>query len=188
MSDLDGLPALAELYDEYARPLHGYLSRRVGPDIADDLVAETFLLLWENRDRYDPTRASPKAWLYGFAGNVLRGHVRAEVRRLRAWAKHGAQEVPGGELSSRVVDIADARVLAGRLATAVARLRVEERDVLLMVAWGDLTPIEIAEVLNVPVGTVRSWLHRARSKLRRLAQAAGALPETLENQEVNRHA
>ncbi|TCO52871.1 RNA polymerase sigma factor [Actinocrispum wychmicini] len=186
MSDLDGLPALAELYDEYARPLHGYLSRRVGPDIADDLVAETFLLLWEHRHRYDPTRASPRAWLYGLAGNVLRGHVRTEVRRLRAWARHGAQEVPGSELSSRVVDIADAQTLAGRLAAAVAGLRAQERDVLLMVAWGDLTPVEIAEVLDVPVGTVRSWLHRARSRLRRLVETDQPAQET--TKEVPRHA
>ena len=185
MSDLDGLPALAELYDEYARPLHGYLSRRVGPDAADDLVAETFLLLWEHRARYDPARASPRAWLYGMASNVLRGHVRTEVRRLRAWAKHSAREVPGSELSSRVVDIADAKTLAGGLAAAVAGLRAEERDVLLMVAWGDLTPVEIAEVLDVPAGTVRSWLHRARKRLRGLVPAA---PETLEDQEVSRHA
>ena len=188
MSDLDGLPALAELYDEYARPLHGYLSRRVGPDVADDLVAETFLLLWEHRQRYDPSRASPRAWLYGMAGNVLRGHVRTEVRRLRAWARHGASEVPGVELSSRVVDIADAATLAGKLAGALARLRVEERDVLLMVAWGDLAPVEIAEVLDVPVGTVRSWLHRARSRLRRLVDAERATDQAMDDQEVSRHA
>ncbi|MBP2322793.1 RNA polymerase sigma-70 factor (ECF subfamily) [Kibdelosporangium banguiense] len=184
MSDLDGLPALAELYDEYARPLHGYLSKRVGPDVADDLVAETFLLLWQNRERYDPSRASPRAWLYGMASNVLRGHVRTEVRRLRAWTRHGAREVPGIDLSSRVVDIADAATLAGKLAAAVAKLRVEERDVLLMVAWGDLAPVEIAEVLDVPVGTVRSWLHRARSRLRGLVDTE----ETMDDQEVERHA
>ena len=186
MSDLDGLPALAELYDEHARPLHGYLSRRVGPDVADDLVADTFLLLWEHRHRYDPSRASPKAWLYGLATNVLRGHTRTEVRRLRALARHGGRRAVSGELSSRVVDIADARHLAGRLAKAVAGLRAEERDALLMVAWADLAPTEIAEVLDVPVGTVRSWLHRARNKLRGLVD--GATGEISDEQEANRHA
>ncbi|GAA3985706.1 sigma-70 family RNA polymerase sigma factor [Allokutzneria multivorans] len=186
MSDLDGLPALADLYDEHARQLHGYLARRVGPDAADDLVADTFLLLWEHRQRYDPTRASPKSWLYGLATNVLRGHTRTEVRRLRALARHGGRRVEAGELSNRVVDIADARHLAGRLAKAVAALRVEERDALLMVAWADMTPAEISEVLDVPVGTVRSWLHRARKKLNGLVD--GAALGISDEQEASRHA
>ncbi|CCH33294.1 RNA polymerase sigma factor [Actinosynnema sp. NPDC047251] len=80
---------LARLYDRHARPLHGYLARRVGSEAADDLVAEAFLVLWEQRHTFDPSRAGARAWLYGIATNLLRHHARSEVRRMRAWARHG---------------------------------------------------------------------------------------------------
>lgn len=105
--DLTGSDAdkvLARLYDEHARGLHRYLARRLDPATADDLVGDTFLLAWEQRDR--------------------------------------------------------------NLGTALAKLRQEERDVLLLVAWAGLKPSEVAEALDIDAGTVRSRLHRARSALR----------------------
>lgn len=155
---------LAELYDRHARPLHAYLSRRVGASVADDLVAESFLVLWEQRHAFDPARAGARAWLYGVATNLVRRHARSEVRRLRAWARHGV--VSSEDLSAVAVARADAGAAGARLASAIAALRVEERDVLLLVAWADLTPSEIAEVRGIPVATVRTRLHRARTRLR----------------------
>lgn len=157
---------LAELYDAHARGLHYYLARRIGPDMADDLVADAFLAVWEQRHRFDPARASPKAWLYGVATTLLRQHVRREGRRLRAWAKESGRTLPVGDFGSRVAESADAVVLAARAANTLAGLRAEERDVLLLVAWAGLGPNEIAEVLGVPVATVRTRLHRARTRLR----------------------
>lgn len=157
---------LAELYDTQARGLHFYLARRVGPDVADDLVADAFLAVWEQRHRFDPARASPKAWLYGVATTLLRQHVRREGRRLRAWAKESGRVGPNDDFGDRVVESTDAGVLAGQAAEGLADLRGEERDVLLLVAWAGLGPGEIAEVLEVPVATVRTRLHRARTRLR----------------------
>lgn len=161
MSALD----LAELYDTHARELHFYLARRVGAQIADDLVADAFLAVWEQRHRFDPARASPKAWLYGVATTLLRQHVRREGRRLRAWAKEGSRVLPVSDFGTRVAESADASVLVSQAAGALADLRDEERDVLLLVAWAGLGPSEIAEVLGVPVATVRTRLHRARTRL-----------------------
>ncbi|MFI6028336.1 RNA polymerase sigma factor [Amycolatopsis magusensis] len=90
-----------------------YLARRVGTQTADDLVAEAFLVFWEKRGDYDPSRASAKSWLYGIATN--------------------------------------AQVLADQLADEVAALCPEERDVLLLTAWADLSPTKIAEATGVAV-------------------------------------
>jgi RNA polymerase sigma factor (sigma-70 family) len=169
VSDQSGLVSaldLAELYDTHARGLHFYLARRIGPHMADDLVADAFLAVWEQRDRFDPARASPKAWLYGVATTLLRQHVRRENRRLRAWAKESSRALPVDDFGNQVAESADASILAGQAAGVLADLRVEERDALLLVAWAGLGPSEIAEVLDVPVSTVRSRLHRARTRLR----------------------
>lgn len=157
---------LAELYDSHARGLYHYLARRVGPHVADDLVADSFLAVWEHRHRFDPARASPKAWLYGVATTLVRQHVRREERRLRAWGRESGRSVPSGDFGDRVAESTDAGVLAGPAAVALAELRAEEREVLLLVAWADLGPSEIAEVLDVPVVTVRTRLHRARTRVR----------------------
>lgn len=62
MSGLDNADALVRLYDTAARPLHGYLARRVGAEVADDLVAEAFLVLWEQRDRVETTAVVDGPW------------------------------------------------------------------------------------------------------------------------------
>jgi DNA-directed RNA polymerase specialized sigma24 family protein len=66
----DGGSALAGLYDRHARELHRYLARRLDAATADDLVAETFLIAWQRRERYRPERGSARAWLYGIATNL----------------------------------------------------------------------------------------------------------------------
>ncbi|MEU4745972.1 sigma-70 family RNA polymerase sigma factor [Actinosynnema sp. NPDC023658] len=166
MERLDGPEALAAWYDAHARPLHHYLARRAGTAVADDLVADVFLVAWEQRAGFDPTRAGPKAWLYGIATNLLRRHHRSEETRLRAWARDGGRRSTQDEVDHRVVESVDADVRARRMAEAIAGLRAEERDVLLLVAWGELTAAEIAEVLGIKEQTVRTRLHRARTKLR----------------------
>ncbi len=166
----DGAEALARLYDLAARPLHRYLSRRVGAEIADDLVAEAFLVLWEQRDRVDLGGAAARPWLYGVATNLLKRHRRGEERRLRAMARAGGRRATADEIDVRVADRADAALLAGAVTGMLTRLRPEERDVLLLSAWADLTPSEIAAALDVPVATVRTRLHRARARLRKAVE------------------
>ncbi|MFC0546677.1 RNA polymerase sigma factor [Kutzneria chonburiensis] len=162
---------LVALYDTHARLLFHYLSRRVGPEAADDLVAETFLAAWQQRATFDPARAGAKAWLYGIATNLMRRHLRGEERRLRAWGRAWSNWIghrrSDDDLGERVATAADAEVLAGRAAEAVAQLRSEEREVLLLVAWASLTPTEVAEALGVAVATVRTRLHRARTNVRK---------------------
>jgi len=155
------------LFDAHARPLHRYLARRVGADAAHDLVSETFLVALNQRHTYDPRRGVVRAWLYGIATNLLRRHVRQEVRGLHAAAR-SAGRAPGQDAShdSRVAERVDAATMAAQLAGALARLSEADRDVLLLTSWAGLDSNEVADALGIPVGTVRSRLHRVRKLLR----------------------
>jgi RNA polymerase sigma factor (sigma-70 family) len=143
--------------------LHRYLARRVGPAAADELAAETFAVAFRNWDRVDPAR-SVRPWLYGIAANLMRHHWRKERRMLRAYARTGADPVLAQV--DEAVERADADAQHRELATALAGLRRDEREILLLHAWAELTDAEIADALDVPVGTVKSRLSRTREKLR----------------------
>jgi RNA polymerase sigma factor (sigma-70 family) len=166
------------LFERYARLLYGYCARRVGASLAEDVVAETFLTAFERRDRYDPEAHSARPWLFGIATNLLRNHRRAEVRGWRALARTGADPLDGARqvldgIADRVHERVDAEQVTRALAGALAAMPRGYRDVLLLHAWSDLDYADLADALGLPVGTVRSRLHRARSRLR------GALPPEL---------
>jgi len=154
----------AVIFDRYAPVVHGYLSRRVGA-LADDLVSETFLLAFRGRTGYIPGRAPVRAWLFGIATNLVRRHARDEERRYRAFGRAAGQvesTTELGEVAGRV----DAWALRGELADALVALPREELEVLLLWTYPQLSYAEIAAALDVPIGTVRSRLHRARGKVR----------------------
>jgi RNA polymerase sigma-70 factor (ECF subfamily) len=160
----------AEVFDRHAPAVHRYLARRVGVEAAEDLLAETFLAAFEGRSRYDPARPDALPWLYGIATNVLRRARRDEVRLYRALARTGVDPdvaCPADRVAARV----DAAAAIATLAGVLTELPAADRDVLLLVAWGGLHQDEVAVALDLPLGTVKSRLHRARSRLR------AALPE-----------
>jgi RNA polymerase sigma-70 factor (ECF subfamily) len=162
----DPATVFASLFDAHASGLHRYLSRRVGA-VADDLVAETFLAGMASREGYDQSKADPRAWLYGIATNLLRRHFRQEVRGLAATAKAAAEvTINGSDPGEAVSDQVDAQARIGRLASGIAALNQDDRDVLLLTAWAGLDSNEVAQALDIPVGTVRSRLHRVRRQLR----------------------
>ena len=156
----------AGLYDRHAPRLHRYVTRRLGPDISDDIVAETFLIAFQRRRHYDLDRADAIPWLYGIAANLIARHRRAEIRMHRAFARTGLRPV-----AEPHTELIEARVTAEgmqrRLAAALATLSAADREVLLLVAWAELSYHQVAAALGVPVGTVRSRLHRARRTVRR---------------------
>jgi RNA polymerase sigma factor (sigma-70 family) len=154
------------VFRRHAPYIQRYVVRRLGQDAADDIVAETFLLAFRQRDTYDPARADARPWLYGIATNLIGRHRLAETRQYRALARTGTDPV-AESFTDRVDDRVSASAASRRLAAGLARLSEELRDTLLLVAWGDLSYGETAIALGVPVGTVRSRVSRARSKLRR---------------------
>jgi RNA polymerase sigma factor (sigma-70 family) len=171
--------AFALLYDRHAAALHRYVARRLGDGAADDVVAECFLAAFGRRDRYDLGRADARPWLYGIAANVIGKHRRAEVRLLRALARTGADPVAECH-ADRVDSQVAAAALHRRLAAVLAGLAAGDREVLLLIAWADLSYAEVAQALKIPVGTVRSRLSRARRQVRAgLAEDPTMLAEEL---------
>ncbi|MDQ2956954.1 MAG: sigma-70 family RNA polymerase sigma factor [Actinomycetota bacterium] len=172
----DDVAAVADdfalLFDRHSVAVHRYLARRLGPSIADDLLGQTFLIAYERRASYDRTRSDARPWLYGIATNLVHRHQRDEIRQYRAWGRSGVDPLVADNHAQRVAERVDAEVWSGRLAAVLADLTEPDRDVLLLFAWGGLSYLEIAESLDIPVGTVRSRLHRARTAAR------GALTET----------
>ena len=164
---------LSVLFEQHARALFGYCARRVGQQVAEDIVAGTFLVAYEQRARFDPDRADAVPWLYGIATNLLRRHRRDEVRWYRALARTGIDPLTEDDNTQRAAERADGSADARRIAAVLLSLPSRQRDVLLLYAIGQLEYAEIAEALKVPLGTVRSALHRARTKLR-TALAEGA--------------
>jgi RNA polymerase sigma-70 factor (ECF subfamily) len=161
----DSPDEFALVFDRHAVAIHRYIARRLGSAEADDLLGQTFLLAFETRDRYDGTRAGALPWLYGIATNLIRRRRRDEIRQYRAYSRTGVdrdQNSFDNELAARLDAATAGRVLSGVL----AGLRAVERDVLLLYAWEDLSYSEIAQALDIPIGTVRSRLYRARRALR----------------------
>jgi RNA polymerase sigma-70 factor (ECF subfamily) len=161
----------AALYDRHHQLIHRYIARRLGRDLADDLMAETFLIAFAQRDRYDLTSANARPWLFGIATNLVGQHYRAEQSFWRLIARTGvdqAMESPGESVAERV----SAQGLRRELAAALAKLPRGQRDVLLLTAAGRLSADEIAAALNVAKGTVHSRLNRARKKTRDLLGGA----------------
>ncbi|WP_243774076.1 RNA polymerase sigma factor [Actinomadura barringtoniae] len=156
----------ALVFDRHSDEIHRYVARRLGPEMAEDVVAETFLTAFSKRSRYDLDRPDARPWLYGIATNAVREHRRAEVRRNRMLAR---TRTPGTveSFDERSAARVTAERLQPRLAAILARLSAADRDLLLLIAWADLSYEEAAQALGVPVGTVRSRLHRIRKKVRR---------------------
>lgn len=154
------------VFRRHAPYIQRYVTRRLGRDEADDIVAETFLAAFRQRDSYDLTRADARPWLYGIATNIIGRHRLAETRQYRAVARTGADPVTES-FTDQVDDRVSASAASRQLAVGLARLSAELRDTLLLVTWGDLSYEEAATALGVPIGTVRSRVSRARGKLRR---------------------
>jgi RNA polymerase sigma factor (sigma-70 family) len=167
----------AVLFRRYAPQVQRYVRRRIGVDAADDVVAETFLAAFRQRDRYDLERKNARPWLYGIATHLIGRYRRSEIAQYRVLARTGRDPV-----TEPFTDRVDAAVSAEgnrrQLAAALARLPAAYRDTLLLVVWGDLSYAEAAAALGVPTGTVRSRMNRARKRLRRsLARAGESAPD-----------
>ncbi len=172
-SSLTSPAAFGDLFDRHATTMFRYFVRRVGPDDADSLLGELFRIAFEKRTGFDTDRAEARPWLYGIASNLLARHRKGEARRLDATARLVNTSVAASEVFSDV----DARLDASRrwadVADAIATLPQGERDALLLYAWEGMPYDQIASALDVPVGTVRSRLNRARGRLRELVGGGG---------------
>jgi RNA polymerase sigma factor (sigma-70 family) len=163
VASIDRPAAFATVFDRHHEAIHRFLWSRVG-DAADDVAAEVFRVAFERREAYDPSYESAKPWLFGIAANLAREHHRRTTRRRdvreRLVAEGRPEPHPAPE--ERLARLAATEPVA----EAILELPERDREPLLLFAWADLTYDEIAHALDVPLGTVRSRIHRARSQVR----------------------
>lgn len=158
---LDDPVRFAGVFDRHYQAIARFVSRRVGRSLAEELASETFIRAFAQRRHYDRAYPDAAPWLYGIANNLLGKHAREEDRRRRAYARSVEPSAAGDEVQP-AHDRVDAGARGPAVAAALARLRPADRDTLLLFALGDLDYESISRATNVPVGTVRSRLHRAR--------------------------
>ncbi|MFD4902196.1 RNA polymerase sigma factor [Streptomyces sp. NPDC058411] len=160
--------AFAALYEEYARAVYNHAYRLTGDwSTAEEVLSETFLAAWRTRQAIEPEGDSLRPWLLGIATNKARNANRGRGRRLAFLARRPAPEPVADIADATAGRVDDARRLAA-VQRALGGLRRQEREVLVLCVWSGLDYAEAAEALGVPVGTVRSRLSRARTRLRRL--------------------
>ena len=141
------------LHEQHFEAIRRYAYRR-SPALADDIVAETFLVAWR---RIDAVPDDARPWLFGVARNVRLNLQRSSRRQL------ALTERLTGEIAASAP--ADGVAVDDAIAGALAGLSERDREILLLHAWGELSYEEIADALEIPVGTVRSRLSRARASL-----------------------
>jgi RNA polymerase sigma-70 factor, ECF subfamily len=148
------------LYRRFSRPVYGFALRRLGDrGRAEDAVQETFASVWRSARSYKPERGPGAPWLYAVARNAI-------VDRARARTEPSAElpETPSGDPDPS--DRAESSFVAWRVHRALEELPANERTVLELAYWSGLSQSEVAEFLNIPLGTVKT---RTRSALARLA-------------------
>jgi RNA polymerase sigma-70 factor (ECF subfamily) len=156
--------AFEVLYDRYARAVFGLALRRLGDrDRAEEAVQETFAAVWRSARSYRPERGPGGAWLYAVARNAI-------VDRFRGRAEPVADvpETPSGDAGP--AEAAEAGWLAWRVHRALRSLPDTEREVLELAYWSGLSQSEVAEFLNVPLGTVKTRTRSALGRLGRLLE------------------
>jgi RNA polymerase sigma-70 factor (ECF subfamily) len=155
--------AFRTIYERHVGAIRGYAVGRLGPDGADDIVSETFVIAWRTIDRFDPSATSARPWLYGIATKVLARHREREARWIEQNARHP-------DRAREATSEPTAYELDPVLARAIGTLSPALRDVLVLSALGDMTVADVARALDLRQSTARVRLLRARRQVRRILE------------------
>jgi RNA polymerase sigma-70 factor (ECF subfamily) len=148
------------LYRRYARPVFGLALRRLGDRMrAEDAVQETFAAVWRSARTYRPERGAGAPWLYAVARNAI-----VDRSRNRSEPPTEAPDTPSLEPSP--AERAEASYVSWRVHRALEGLSAKERNVIELAYYAELSQSEIADFLDIPLGTVKT---RTRAGLSRLA-------------------
>lgn len=173
--------AFMEVVSRHEAAVGAYLARRAGREAAEDLLGEVWVAAFESRRSYDRSFAEARPWLYGVALNRLRHYWRS--RPAEDLVSDVTSLATGWDPWSAVDAGVDSRPV---LRAALARLKPEEREVLTLVAWEDLTVADAARALGMPAGTARRLLHQARTALRSAPDVAALLQDLNSVKEAHR--
>jgi RNA polymerase sigma-70 factor, ECF subfamily len=172
------------IFERHYEAVRIYAQRRLGNIDGEEIAASTFELAFAQRDRFDDaTYSSARPWLIGVANNLVRHHVRRQEVQRRSRPISIALDPTETEPNLDGVEALETRPM---LRAALESLSPEDRETFLLVVLADLSYQEVAEVLGVPVGTVRSRIHRARRRLRELLGRAGAISPGTTNDQGDR--
>jgi len=170
--------AFGELYERHARAIYNYLFRRLADwSEAEDLTAVVFLEAFRRRNDVVVVEGKVLPWLYGIATNVLRNRRRALWRHRGLLAQLESRgDAVAADVADRAAATQQMRAVLGRIASLPRR----QQDVVALCIWSGLNYEEAAAALDVPVGTVRSRLARARAALTELDSASGHTEDEME--------
>ncbi len=166
--DRDGA-ALAELYDRLAGLLHAMARQRVGPEVADEIVQDTFVRVWRRISTYDPERGRLDSWVIRIGRNL----TFDELRRMRSRPR----TVPGewlqreAEIDHDAIDPEKAVIgaqMRDRVRSACQQLPAEQAQVIELAYFHGMTQSEIADSVGIPLGTVKSRTRAGMLRLRDL--------------------
>jgi RNA polymerase sigma-70 factor (ECF subfamily) len=146
------------VFERHSPAVLRFLISRVGPHHAEDLLTETFMAAWSSSPKFAASDARP--WLLGIAANKIRNHRELECRWQRSILSESARH-------SVVASEAEQVGLPAHLAAALAQLPVGEREIVLLVAIGDMSATDAAQSLGISPIAARMRLHRARRSLAR---------------------
>ncbi|MDG4802494.1 sigma-70 family RNA polymerase sigma factor [Micromonospora sp. WMMD980] len=164
--------ALREAYDRFGRAvLHLAASTLANRSDAEDVTQATFVAAWLGRETFDPTKGSLIGWLLGIGRRKVVDRIRASARETRVveTVKQLPEPVDTGPAPDTVVD----RLV---VADELARLPDEQRRMLELAFYDDLTHQQISAVTGVPLGTVKSHIRRGMQSLKRRWEVDGAAP------------
>ena len=154
--------AFTQLFSRYKQPIFAFFRRRLAdPALAEELTQDTFVAILRASTRYQPV-ALFRTYLYAIAFKILRAHRRKAAFRATFFGANSSEREPS------IQSTAEPDLL---LRDALDKLDARDREILLLREFEQLTYTEIAELLNLPINTVRSRLFRARTALRDLLTA-----------------
>ena len=176
-SFLAGDPAaLRELYDRHARAVYGFSLRCVrAHHDAEDVTQQVFVRAWRGRSSFDPARGSIGAWLMGIARHQVADRLAARARDTEVSARVARVNGDGPTPPAAVTDqVIEAVVVADEL----NRLPVQQRTVVRLAFYDDLTHQQISTLTGLPLGTVKSHLRRGLERLRQRWEVDGVAPRS----------
>ena len=162
-ASLEDPAAFGDIFDRHYTAVLTYCSRRTGQAAGEEVAAQTFLVAFEIRGRFDLQATSARPWLLGIATNLIRRHFRDEKTHLNALRR---LPVDRSWHEDAHADRLDTLRHGQMLLNALHGFDPSDRDAFLLLALADLSYDEIASALQIPVGTVRSKIHRVRTRLR----------------------
>ena len=166
--------AFEMIFDRHFDAVHRFAVGRVGTQEAPDVVAETFARAFVRRHRFRMDKPSALPWLFGIAVNVCRERIRRRERSERATTRMATRaEMTTEPFESALANRIDAERLRPDLVAALQTLSDDEYALLMLASETELTYGQMAEMLGVPIGTVRSRLARARQRVKRALAPEG---------------